>query len=326
MKKSNKNITLSLVINTKNEENNIADCINSARDIVDEIIVVDMQSTDKTVDIAKKLGVQVYSVKDYHYADPARNFAINKASGKWILVMDADERLPSPLSQKIIEIIKANKFDVVEIPFKNIHFNEWIKHTAWWPDYQDRLFRKGYVNCPGEVHTRYKIKGRILTLEAKEENAMIHYQTKTVSGWVAKMDRYTSLENSFEHKKNITIENALDYFEKEFVWRFIEKEGYLDGMRGFVLSKLMEFYRFLVFAKYWEKKNFPELCTSSELKKAVEHNQKSSVSEREIVVLKQEIDRLKNDLTKIQNSKFYKIWQLYCQKRDSLLHFKRLSH
>lgn len=304
---------LSLIIHTKNEEKNIRKCILSAKNIVDEIIVIDMQSSDKTVRIAKELGAKVYSVPDYNSPDPVRNYGINMAKGKWILVLDADERLPKSLSKTIIKIIKEDKYDVVEIPYKNIHYGKWIKHTGWWPDYQDRVFKKGYVECPKTIHTRYKIKGRILTLDDKEENAIIHYQTKTISELISKIDRYTSLEKYFDKEKEFKFENILDYMDREFYWRFFEQKGYMDGMRGFILSKFMEFYRFLVFAKYWEKHNYPELGSPTQLKMALGQKKSNSVAPNELNILEKEL------FNKIINSKFYKIWRIYCDKKDAFM-------
>src|SRR3989338_9695208 len=111
---------ISLVINTKNEEKNIKDCILSVKDIVDEIIVVDMQSSDKTVQLAKELGAKTYSVKDVGFADPARNFALSKVTLGWTLTLDADERLTKQLRDKIIRLTKDSSYDGYKFPFKNI--------------------------------------------------------------------------------------------------------------------------------------------------------------------------------------------------------------
>ena len=109
---------ISVVINTKNEEHNIKDCIDSAKDLADEIIVVDMQSSDKTVEIAQKSGAKTFSVPDYGYVEPARNFALSKPEYKWTLVLDADERLPEKLKALISRLTEENKYDGFKFPFK----------------------------------------------------------------------------------------------------------------------------------------------------------------------------------------------------------------
>ncbi|MDD2822991.1 MAG: glycosyltransferase family 2 protein [Candidatus Daviesbacteria bacterium] len=304
---------LSLIIHTKNEEANIKECIMSARSIASEIIVVDMQSVDKTAILAKELEAKVYLVPDHNYADPVRNYAISKATKKWILILDADERISEKLSKQIEQIILADEYDVVAFPRKNIHFGQWIKHTAWWPDYQHRLFKKGFVKCPDVIHKRYKIKGRILELPPEEENSILHYQTKNSSDLVSKIDRYTSLEKYFENEGKFSFDDVLNYMDREFQWRFFEEKGYLDGMRGFVLSKFMEYYRFLVFVKYWEKHNYPEVCSPTQLKDIVQQRKQHLSGKGELSLIE------KDHLNKIINSKFYKLWRIYCNNKDMIL-------
>ncbi|MFA5933012.1 MAG: glycosyltransferase family 2 protein [Microgenomates group bacterium] len=312
-------IGLSLIIHTKNEEANIAECIRSAQSIASEIIIADMQSSDETIAIAKKMGAKVFSVPDYNFADPARNFAISKATNKWIFILDADERISEILCKKINEIIVADNFDVVAFPRKNIHFEKWIKHTAWWPDYQHRLFKKGFVNCPDIIHKRYKIKGRILTLPPKEENSILHFQTKTSKELIFKIDRYTSLEKYFEKEKKLSFNDVINYIDQEFQWRFFEEKGYLDGMRGYILSKFMEYYRFLVFVKYWETHKYPELCSPIQLKKYVEQNKHLSLGITKLNVSE------KQHFDKIINSKFYKAWRVYSDMKDKFFEIIKLG-
>lgn len=312
-------IVLSLVINTRNEEENIARCIKSAKDIVDEIVVVDMKSNDRTVEIAKNFEARVFSIKNYNYVEPARNYAIKKTKGKWILILDADEVLSKGLAKKILNIIQNNKYDVVNIPFKSILYDKWMKHTGWWPDYHPRLFKKNYLYCPPEIHAAPVAKGKILTLEPKEENSIIHFTTKTVSGSLEKIDRYSSMEKYPLNIKQMNIEDVVNYYQSEFAWRFIDQEGYKDGIRGFIFSKYMEFYRFVVFVKEWERRKYPELCSSQHLKNVVEG---SGIKISDKVVINnqlKDLEKLRSDLNKIQNSKFYRLWQAYCKIRDSII-------
>ena len=156
---------ITLVINTKNEEKNIKECILSAKPIVDEIIVVDMVSSDKTVEIAEKLGAKVFKIKDYDYVEPARNFALSKATLEWTLTLDADERLTEELRRKIVRLIKDSSHDGYKFPFKNILLGKWIKYSMWWPDYHLRLFRTGYLNWPAKVHQEPNFTGIISQLD-----------------------------------------------------------------------------------------------------------------------------------------------------------------
>ena len=141
------------IVNTYNEEENIYDCLNSIS-WIDEIVVVDMYSTDKTVDIAKKFTKRIFFQPYSGYVEPARNFSLSKANGQWILILDADERL-SPESKKIISnlIIKEN-YDGYLFPRKNyINNNYYLKYGYFYPDYQLRLFRNNEsIHYSGLIH------------------------------------------------------------------------------------------------------------------------------------------------------------------------------
>src|SRR3989344_5665200 len=135
---------ISAIINTLNEEKNIVDCLESL-DWVDEIIVVDMDSADKTKDLSYKYTKNVFNHKRMGYVEPARNFAIRQAKGDWLLIIDADERIPKDLAAKLYQVALEDKYNFVRIPRKNIAFGEWLQHSRWWPDYNIRFFKKGQV-------------------------------------------------------------------------------------------------------------------------------------------------------------------------------------
>lgn len=313
MSKKKKNT--SVVIFTKNEEQNIGACIESVKSFADEIIVIDMQSQDKTVKIAKTYGAMIYPVKDYNWVEPVRNYGISKAQYDWVLVLDADEKVSSTLAKKLIEIVKEDKFDVVKIPYKVIFFNKWIRYTHWWPDYHVRFFRKGFVKWVVKIHPDIEVSGRILELAAKEKYSITHENARDIKTWLRKIDHHTDYEDHFFKLKKVKLQDILGCFKREFYWRYFESKGYLDGMHGFVLSKFMEYYRFLEFVKYWEKKEFPELVTSKVLKKAME--QEGGFAGERIRQLEEEKRSLQSQLNDITSSKTYKFWQKYCQLRDS---------
>lgn len=305
--------TITLVINTKNEEHNIEECIKSAKDIVDEIVIVDMASTDKTVEIAKEMGAKVFPVEDYGYVEPARNFALGKPTGKWTLLLDADERLTKKLRETILKLVRDNKFDGFKFPFKNSFFGTWIRHSMWWPDYHIRLFKTGYLDWPKGVHQDQNFKGTLFELEALEDNAFVHNNIAHIKEMVEMVDHYSGVEAVFASKKNPSAKELVAYLDHEFKWRFLEHKGYLDGIHGFILAKFMNFYRFLEFAKYWEKSGYKKMYKGEDLKQAVEESYSFDENKDE------EIKRLKEDLRMIQSSRFYKIWQSYCRLRDNFL-------
>lgn len=306
------NSSISLVLNVRNEENNIVDCIASARGFVDEIIVADMQSTDKTVSLAKKAGAKIISVKNFGYVEPVRNEAIDKAKGPWILLLDADERMRPSLGKKLRNIARKNVSDVVEIPYQNILFKKWIKHTAWWPDYHPRFFKKGFVKWSKVVHGSPTIMGKVQRLEAAEKNSVIHFNITSVKQMLEKMNRYTDVSNNMHMKNNISLAYLIAYSEGEFRFRFIESHGYKDGLHGYLLSKFMEFYRFMEIVKAWEKNGYHTKLKEKNAKKQIELSNP----------LYGRVEKLEKDLAKIQNAKFYKMWQSYCHFRNKLLGVK----
>lgn len=254
-------MNLSAVINTYNEETNIKRCIDSLSSWVDEIVVVDMNSSDSTREIAKRLGAKVFIHKNTGFVEPARNFAIEKASGKWILIVDSDEEIPPTLSKKIISLTSnEHSKSFFRIPRKNIIFNKWIEHGRWWPDYQVRLFKKGAVSWLSEIHSIPLTIGEGINLEPKGENAIIHYNYQSISQFVARLNRYTDVQSLELSKENYKFK-AGDLVKKplnEFIGRYLAGEGYKDGLHGFVLALLQGFSELILYIKLWEHQKFSE--------------------------------------------------------------------
>jgi glycosyltransferase involved in cell wall biosynthesis len=260
-------IKISLVINTYNEETMVEDCIKSALPFVDEVIVVDMYSTDKTVDYARGLGAKVYFFEHTGIVEPARNFALQQATSEWILLLDADERIPATLGNLLQHYVQENSYDSFSIPRKNIQFKKWVQHTNWWPDNQIRFFKKDSVVWNSAIHSTPQLKQNHYTLPPKEEYAILHYNFRSVDHLLEKIYRYTSYEKKLSRESLKNGDVFLAYFEKEFGQRFINGKGYKDEIHGFMLSKFMEFYKFVELARYWEENDYAELTDMKKIKK-----------------------------------------------------------
>ena len=251
---------ISVVINTFNEEKNIARAIKSV-EWADEILVCDMYSDDDTAVIAKKLGAKIIFHKRVGFVEPARNMAISKAEGDWVLVLDADEEISSSLADKIKEIItKDGVVTHVEIPRKNIIFGKALKASMWWPDYNTRLFKKEAVVWSSKIHSKPKTEGQGLTLHSVESLAITHYHYQTVSQFLHRMDRYTSIQAK-ELKDSGYDFNWKDLIKKplgEFLSRFYAGRGFEDGLHGLSLSLLQAFSHFVMYLKVWEKSDFAD--------------------------------------------------------------------
>lgn len=254
---------LSVVIAAHNEASEITDCLQSVHQLADEIILVDNQSTDATAKIAKEYSVKVYP----HSNDPLRlnrskNFGFTKAKADWILSLDADERVSPELAKEINkfvsdEIKQATSYTAYQMPRRNIVFGQWIQHGLWYPDEQIRLFKKGQAKFPGaHNHEKLQVKGAVGQLSGH----LIHYNYRSVSQYIRKInDVYSDneVENFIKSGKEVYWYDAIRMPFSDFLTNFFAREGYKDGLHGLILSLLQAFYTFVVFAKIWEKQNFP---------------------------------------------------------------------
>lgn len=251
--------TISVVISAYNEEKNIKDCLESVRQLADEIIFVDNTSQDKTLEIAQKYTSRIFIRPNNPMLNINKNFGFGKTSGDWILSLDADERVEPKLVASIknqVLSIKDNPFSGYKIPRKNMIFGKWIQHTGWYPDYQLRLFRKGMGRfAEKHVHEQLVLDGEVGTL--KEH--LLHLNYTSVSQFLYKMTNIyvpNEAKNILEGGKKVVWQDAVLWPSQDFFRRFFAGEGWRDGLHGLVLSLLMAFYHLLVFAYVWEKQGF----------------------------------------------------------------------
>lgn len=251
-------MSISAVLVVKNEEKNLARALKSLA-FVDEIVLVDMQSEDKTLEIAKKFNCKIYPApKDSGYVEPARNFSVAKASGDWILVLDADEEISPALAKAIVASTQNSTADVYFIARSNIIFNQAIRHSGWWPDFQARLFKKGSLKWSEQIHVPPAITGRIEHLPADPELAILHHNYKSVEDFVARANRYTTLAAGQSPAQPINSADLVKTFSQEFFKRFFFDEGVKDGTHGMALALLQANYEVLIKLKQWQKMDFPE--------------------------------------------------------------------
>lgn len=248
---------ISAVVNTWNEGKNIRRCLESLK-WADEIVVVDMESTDQTIKIAEKLGAKIFSHPYTGFVEPARNFALTKTAHNWILVLDADEEISPLLAKKLKKFAREDKFDYLTLPRKNIIFGKWIKHSRWWPDYNVRFFKKGQVTWSDNIHSVPLTKGKGNDLQAKEENAILHHHYQSISQYLERLNRYTDAQAKelIEAKTKISSSDLIQRPAAEFFSRFFAGEGYKDGLHGLALALLQAFSELVKYLKVWEAKEF----------------------------------------------------------------------
>ena len=241
--------TLSVVVITLNEEHNIAACLDTVS-WADDVVIVDSGSSDATVALAQQHGARVLTHPFTNFAEQ-KNVALAQATGDWILSLDADERVTPELQTEIRQAI-ANPRDIsaLEMPRLDRIFGRWIRHGLWWPQYKLRVVRRGHGQWRGEVHELLETDGPTLRLRSP----LLHHHCQTVSEFVQKVDRYTTMEARSWHAAGVrpSLWKMLFYPIGLFLYDYVWLRGMLDGMHGFVLACLMAYYTFLKRAKLWE--------------------------------------------------------------------------
>ncbi len=240
--------TLSGVVLTRNEERHIAACLDSIRDFVDELLVFDSGSTDRTAELAQK-GLARIVVRSFDNYAAQRNAAIEATTCDWVFFIDADERADAGLGKEIREKISHSDDAIPQnvlfwIPRKNYIFGKWIRHTGWSPDYQPRVLKKGRaVFDPARpVHELVLVQGGQVYLE----HPLTHYNYETLSQFRAKQRRYTRYEAQMMADEGLRprLRSYPSMPVREFYRRFIALEGFRDGAHGLALSLLMAYYAF----------------------------------------------------------------------------------
>jgi (heptosyl)LPS beta-1,4-glucosyltransferase len=253
-------MNLSVVINTFNEEENLPKVLDSVKYWADEVVVVDMNSDDDTQKIAKAAGAKVYKHKRMGYVEPARNYAISKAKGDWILILDADELVSKKLLETLAEIAIAKQYNYVFIPRKNIIFNKWIQHSRWWPDYNIRFFKKNSVTWQDDIHSIPLTTGHGTELDPQEDLAIEHHHYQTISQYLNRLNRYTDYQVPLVRNKGYQFSwhHLISKPANEFYSRYFSGEGYLDGTHGLALALLQTFSELVLYLKIWEAQHFPQ--------------------------------------------------------------------
>lgn len=245
---------ISAVIIAKNEDQAIEDCLKSLR-WVDEIVVIDGGSTDRTVELSKKYKARVIHYESKGFAE-RRNKGLEESSGDWILYIDADERITLELKKEILSTIDhqllAVKCTAYAIPRRNFIFGKEFKHGGQWPDYVKRLFEKfNFKGWTGELHEEPNFDGKIGHLK----NPMIHIKEKTLSEMVEKTNKWSEVEARLMFEVNHPPMNIARFFTagfREFWLRMVRQLAFLDGGEGVIYALYQVYSRLISYTKLWE--------------------------------------------------------------------------
>lgn len=257
---------ISAVINIKNEADSLRKCLESLKNFADEIVIVDMHSTDNGKQIAESYGANVFQHHPVKVVEIARNFALSKATGKWIMLLDPDEYLNKTLKKELLKLTRRQDVDFVRIPRKNLIFGKWIKHSNTWPDYLIRFFKKGYVTWKKEIHSQPETKGNGINLLDSEKLAIRHNNYKTVTQFILRTIRYSGVQADEleESDYKVKISDFILKPTQEFNSRFFAAGGYKDGIHGLVFSILQSFAISLIYIRLWEKQGSMDKPISKE--------------------------------------------------------------
>ncbi len=237
--------TLSVVLATFNEEKNLGACLDSLRDIADEIVIVDGTSSDKTVAIAKKYGARVKVTTNKANFHINKQMAIDMAKCDWILQMDADEHVSPEMKKEIKEILEKDPkdFNGYWMPRKNYFLGRFLMKGGQYPDYTLRLYRNGRGHLPQkDVHEQAVVEGEVGYLKT----ALLHYPYKDFAFYLKKWNRYNDfiavqIKDDLKNKNIIQkITFGIDYLiVKPIYWlllTFIRHKGFMDSWQGFTFS------------------------------------------------------------------------------------------
>jgi len=244
---------ISVTIRMFNEEKNIRECLESVT-WADEIVVVDSNSTDSTVSIAREYTIKVITQKWLGHIGQSQ-FATDRTKNLWVLHMDADERVSPALRDEILALDLVNSpYDAYEMPRRHYFMQQWINHSAWYPDYKIRLFRKDLCKWGGYApHDEVKVKGR----KKKLKNDILHYIYQDVTHFSATKNNYSSL-TAADHYENGKRARIIDFTLRPlyaFLYRYVFRLGIADGTAGFTISVMESHAVFMKYIKLYELQN-----------------------------------------------------------------------
>ena len=227
-----KKLSLSVAIITKNEEERLADCLASVS-FADEVVVVDSGSMDRTVEIASRLGAQVFD-EPWQGFGRQKQLAIDKCTNDWVLVLDADERVTPEAFVEIEKILNdPGEYVAFSLPRKNYFCGRWLRHAGWWPDRVVRLFRKDRAKMSERlVHESLDVDGQVGEINAP----LIHYANRNLEQTLAKVNKYSSAgaEELFANGVKASLLKAILRAKWAFWNNYLIRLGFLDGGEGFV--------------------------------------------------------------------------------------------
>lgn len=226
--------SLSVIVITKNEADNIAECLQSVS-FADEVVVLDSGSSDGTVEIARRLGAKVEVVTDWQGFGIQKNRALALAGCDWVLSLDADERVTPQLRFELLEVLKAPVRDAYSLPRLSSYCGQYMRHSGWYPDRITRLFKRGTAAFSDElVHEKLVSSSPVGQLASP----LLHESFRNFESVLDKLNRYSTAGALMLQKKgrSASIGKAIAHGVWAFFRTYVLRRGFLDGQMGLVLA------------------------------------------------------------------------------------------
>ncbi len=246
---------ISATIIVRNEEENLAAVCESVS-WADEIVIVDSDSTDRTVEIAQRFTDKVFN-REFRGFKDKHEFADSITSGDWIFWIDADERVTPELRQSIEDLRNADLetlADGYRIARRTFFLDKWIRHCGWYPDYQMRLYRKDLSYWDGVApHQTARVRGDVKTLNGE----FLHYTKNSLSEYHRVLDSYATLaaEHLVLNEKRVGGLGIFTGAIAAFLRTYLIKQGFRDGIYGLIIAMFTGYGVFLKYSKVWELNN-----------------------------------------------------------------------
>lgn len=275
---------ITCLIPCRNECMNIRPCIESIREFADEILVADSGSTDGTIEIARDVGGRKCRVieREYRWSGDFKNWAIPQAAHDWVLLIDADERIPADLAEEVMDTIRNPRaMDGYWIFRRNFHMGQRLRFGGLQTDSCLRLFRRDLAQYMGDTdHAEIQIAtGRISRLRAK----MNHYSFWNHNQWLAKMQRYSELQACCwnDNGRTAGVVDLLMRFPLRFLRHYVYQLGFLDGKIGIQYAIHQAYYSFMKQARLWELQNaLPQPDPESTAASTIRCSSKADITEK----------------------------------------------
>lgn len=239
---------LSVAIITKNEEKRLPACLKSIS-FADEIVIVDSGSTDRTQEIARGFGCCVF-IEEWKGFGPQKNIAVGKCKHRWVLILDADERVPESSSIEILKAIQKTDAVAFTLNRKNYLHGKWLKHSGYWPDRHIRLVDKTKGSYMSLIHEKWTTDGKIKDLDAHID----HYAFSDYSDMLATLNDYSTViaRDLFNSGKRANPLSPVYHGIGMFFKIYLVERGFLDGMDGLVTALTKAGGSFFKYAKLLE--------------------------------------------------------------------------